>query len=173
MKLPCCNCPNVVTDISSREKKSNRAPRLPQTGLRPQHPERCGTGGGTARCRRQRKSRQRATHDPRCKHSRTHGHSVVRNRGRNPENRGGKNGAHNITPTAVPALQEGERIQEPGHATHANHIRIKRVPHCETTQFCKSKLSHLMLFQSGRGLHTWQDMTAATQLLIKARDSYL
>jgi hypothetical protein len=48
-----------------------------------------------------------------------------------PRKRGGNSGAHSIdadiTPGAGTALQEGERIQEPGHATRANRVRIKGV----------------------------------------------
>jgi hypothetical protein len=41
-------------------------------------------------------------------------HHVVHHRSPNQENRGGDNGAHSIMPGEGTALQEGERIQEPG-----------------------------------------------------------
>jgi hypothetical protein len=44
-----------------------------------------------------------------------------------PTKKGGNNKAHSITVEAGTALQEGERLQEPGHAMRVNGVRIKQV----------------------------------------------
>jgi hypothetical protein len=60
-------------------------------------------------------------------HTRASRHSVVRHRSTNQENKGSNNGAESITPGAGTALQEGERIQELGHAVNTNRIHVKGV----------------------------------------------
>jgi hypothetical protein len=56
-------------------------------------------------------------HVPRSEYTRTRRNCVVRDRIPNQENKGSKNRAHSIAAGAGAALQDGERIQEPGART--------------------------------------------------------
>jgi hypothetical protein len=53
--------------------------------------------------------------------------NVVCHGSSNQENKGSNDAAHSITPGAGTALQEGERIQEPGQAVREDRVRIKEV----------------------------------------------
>jgi hypothetical protein len=101
---------------------------LPQRGFgisTPSGAEREGTTPSNTRRKLQHESRQRAMHEPRSEHTRTRRHSVFRQRSPNQENKGSKSGANSITLGAGTATQ-GERIQEPGHATRVNRVCIIR-----------------------------------------------
>jgi hypothetical protein len=111
------------------KQKPNRGPRPTPTGLRPQHPERGGTEVGNAQQHEtQAAAREQTESDARApKRTHTSPQSVVRHRSTNQVNKGGNNGADSITPGAGTALQEGERIQEPGYAVRTNRVRSKGV----------------------------------------------
>jgi hypothetical protein len=116
--------------ISKRKSPQIGDHALPQRGFglsTPSGAERKGATPCNTRHRRKRKSRQRAMHELRSEHTRARRHSVIRHRSSNQENKGGNHGTDSITPGAGTALQEGERIQEPGHAMRANQVGIKGV----------------------------------------------
>jgi hypothetical protein len=79
---------------------------LPQRGFGLSTPIGAVRRGATPskRRRRQRESRQRATHEPRSEHTGARWHTVVCYRSSNQEKKGGNNGAHSITPGAGTTL---------------------------------------------------------------------
>jgi hypothetical protein len=72
-----------------------------------------GQGPGNTRHRRQRESRQRATHEPQSEHTPARRHSVVCHRSSNQENKGGNYGAYSIRRGAGTACrkEKGSRSQ--------------------------------------------------------------
>jgi hypothetical protein len=108
---------SVGFPLKKEEQKSNQEPLPAPTRIWPQHPDRGGTGGGNSQqheSRLQHESSQRATARARSENLRTCGHPVIRHRSPNQDNKGGNYGAHSTTLGVGAALQEGERLREPG-----------------------------------------------------------
>jgi hypothetical protein len=109
---------NMEDRLITPQKKRNQIGdhALPQRGFGISTPSGVEQEGAAPNTRHRwlRKSRQRATHDPRSEHTRARRHSVVRHRSSIQENKGGKNGAYSIMPGAGTGLQERERIQDSG-----------------------------------------------------------